>query len=122
MATILVADDDPSNRLLLATILEARQHVVLEAAAGEEALALAVQQRLDLVVLDLHMPGIHGADLVRRLRAHPATAALKIVVSTATSPSAALERFAEDEQLAAILPKPCEPEEIIRIIDDALAR
>src|SRR5215207_9471346 len=89
-ATILVADDEPAIRDLLAVLLEAAGHRVLRAADGEEALALLVGARPDLLITDHAMPGPTGLDLIDYLRAHPALAVPVILLSaTARGPARA---------------------------------
>jgi len=65
---ILIIDDERAIRRFLRTILQAHQYQVFEAATGEEGLALSAQQRPDIVILDLGLPGIDGIEVTRRLR------------------------------------------------------
>ena len=69
MAKILIADDDPHIRQLLAFALEKAGFEVLEAEDGEAALAQAQAAAPDLLVLDLNMPRLNGLDVCRQLRA-----------------------------------------------------
>jgi DNA-binding NarL/FixJ family response regulator len=66
---ILVVDDDAELRALLAELLEHRGYRVREAGRGEHALATARQERPDLVLLDVNLPGMSGYDVCRELRA-----------------------------------------------------
>jgi two-component system response regulator MtrA len=66
---IVVADDEADIRRLVAFILKGRGHTVLEAGAGDEALALIRRERPDLVILDVMMPGLTGPEVVQTLRA-----------------------------------------------------
>jgi two-component system KDP operon response regulator KdpE len=68
-ATILVADDDPRLRRLVATILEQIGYRVLQAEDGERALALVAERRPDLLVLDLNMPRMSGTAVLAGIRA-----------------------------------------------------
>jgi two-component system KDP operon response regulator KdpE len=67
-AVALVVDDDPQIRRALRTSLKARGHEVHTAANGETALDLLSSERIDVVVLDLGLPGIDGFEVIRRLR------------------------------------------------------
>jgi len=67
--TILVADDDPHIRQLLAFALAKAGLDTLEASDGEEAIAMVEAHRPDLLVLDINMPRMDGIDVCRRLRA-----------------------------------------------------
>ncbi len=93
MAKILVVDDDPGNLKLAATVLQHAGHEVLAAANGEEALAAAQAHTPDLVLMDVQMPGIDGIAALRRLRADPRTATLKVVALTALAMKGDRERL-----------------------------
>ncbi len=80
---ILVVDDDPDIRVLARQALTQDGHSVIEAASGEEGLALIESWGPDLLVLDLLMPGQGGLEVLKILRSRPATAALPVVVLTA---------------------------------------
>ena len=69
MATILVVDDEPSIRTLLSGYLSSRGYRVHVASEGLHALALVDQESPDLIVLDIHMPGLNGIEVLKRLRA-----------------------------------------------------
>jgi two-component system cell cycle response regulator DivK len=83
MATILVVDDDPSNLKLVVTALEHSGHEAIGARGGAEGIAAALARAPDLVLMDVQMPVIDGIAALRRLRADPRTAALKVVALTA---------------------------------------
>lgn len=65
---ILVADDQPANRLVLQRLLERAGHRLLFAEDGERALDLLESTAPDLMVIDLHMPGLSGLDVIRQTR------------------------------------------------------
>ncbi len=67
--TILHVDDDPINSRVLAELLGALGHVSVPANSAGRALELAAVGRFDAVLLDIHMPGMSGAEAVGRLRA-----------------------------------------------------
>jgi CheY-like chemotaxis protein len=81
-ATILVVDDVAQNVRLLQAVLEPRGYTVVTAASGEEALERLAG--VDLVLLDIVMPGIDGYEVCRRLREDPATSFLPVVMITAS--------------------------------------
>jgi two-component system KDP operon response regulator KdpE len=66
--TILIVDDEPSIRLSLRTILTGLGFTVVEAARGEEAIALVRTARFDVVLLDINMPGLGGIEVCRAMR------------------------------------------------------
>lgn len=65
---VLVVDDDAQMLRAIRTALSARGYDVLTAGTGENALAMAAEEDLDLLLLDLRLPGIEGHDVIRRLR------------------------------------------------------
>ena len=82
-ATILVVDDIENNRLLLEDILSFQGFRVATAATGEEALAQLEMETIDLVLLDVQMPGIDGYEVCRRIRADPNHSTLPVIMVTA---------------------------------------
>ena len=77
MAQVLVIDDQADIRDVLKTILEEGGHTVRLAAEGAEALRLHDQSPADVVITDLHMPGMNGLETVRALRER--STAVKII-------------------------------------------
>jgi adenylate cyclase len=85
-ASVLVVDDTPANVKLLADLLAAKGYGVSTAANGEEALARLINEKPDLVLLDVMMPGLSGYDVCRRIRADAETALLPVVLITSLDP------------------------------------
>ncbi|MGA9533699.1 MAG: response regulator, partial [Anaerolineales bacterium] len=67
---VLVVDDEASITKLVAAYLEPEGYQVQTAGDGERGLALALEWKPDLIVLDIMLPGIDGLELLRRLRQH----------------------------------------------------
>ena len=82
--TVLAVDDQPANLRLLDALLSPRGYRVLAAGSGESALATLAKWDVDLVLLDIMMPGMDGYEVCRRIRNDPATAFLPVVVITAS--------------------------------------
>ncbi|MEI6413361.1 MAG: response regulator [Pseudomonadota bacterium] len=81
--TVLVVDDEPDSREFVEVILKSQLPVrILSAENGEEALRLARSQRLNLIVMDMMMPGISGYDVFQTLRQDPETAAIPVIMLT----------------------------------------
>jgi two-component system cell cycle response regulator len=84
VARVLIVDDSPSVRSLLARRLRAQGYELDEAPDGESGAEKAVTAPPDLVITDLHMKGISGVQLCRILRSEPATAHVPVVLLTAS--------------------------------------
>jgi CheY-like chemotaxis protein len=65
---VLIVDDSEKNRKLAREVLRAAGFRTLEAARGDEAIAVAVERRPDLILLDLRLPDMDGTDVARKLR------------------------------------------------------
>ena len=97
--TILAVDDQPQNLRLLDAVLGPRGYRVVTAGSGQEALAMLEELDVDLVLLDVVMPGLDGYEVCRRIRARERTAYLPVVMITASGSQqrlAALEAGADD--------------------------
>jgi CheY-like chemotaxis protein len=93
---ILIAEDDPLNRVLLATFLEEAGYRVGVAANGMQALKLIRDGMPDLVITDVNMPEMNGLELCRRLRSHHKLARIPIIMlSGLTEPPEILAGYAE---------------------------
>ena len=68
MARILIVDDDPDMRLAIASVLRSRSYQIIEAGNGQEALRRLREDKPDLMLLDLLMPGMDGFAVVKELR------------------------------------------------------
>ena len=86
--TILVVDDSEINRDMLRRRLEKRGYRVVTAENGSQALETASREAIDLVLLDVMMPGLSGLDVLRILRKSPAGKDLPVIMATAKSESA----------------------------------
>jgi len=80
---ILVVEDNPKNLKLVRDVLTHFGFEVVEATTGEDGVRLAAQVGPDLVLMDLQLPGIDGAETLRRLRAAEGTRSVPVVAVTA---------------------------------------
>jgi adenylate cyclase len=97
--TVLAVDDQPTNLRLLDAVLTPRGHRVITTSSGAEALSLLETEDVDVVLLDILMPGMDGHEVCRRIRATPATEFLPVVMITASGSEQrllALESGADD--------------------------
>jgi adenylate cyclase len=81
---VLAVDDQPANLRLLDAVLSPNGYRVITASSGEQALELMHSSGVDLVLLDIVMPGIDGYEVCRRIRSEPSTAFLPVVMITAS--------------------------------------
>lgn len=77
---ILAVDDMPENRELISRLLSRAGHTVISAVSGEEALELLETRGVDVVLLDLMMPGIGGAEVLRRMKEHEELRATPVIM------------------------------------------
>jgi CheY-like chemotaxis protein len=115
MPTILVADDVALARRILRLTFEG-MYAVIEAASGEEALALAALHRPDVAILDVAMPDIDGLEVCRRLRRDPTLARIGIIIHSASSGPAAARRAGADRYVQ----KPCLPSRLRAIVEELI--
>jgi two-component system response regulator ResD len=112
---VLVVDDDDMIRRLVRTVLEADDFEVVEANDGQTALALTVEARPAVIVLDIMMPGIDGVEVCRRLD-HEQT---KVVILTARD-DPRLEKACREAGANAFLTKPFSSIELLDLVDDLM--
>jgi two-component system KDP operon response regulator KdpE len=94
---ILVVDDEPQIRRVLRTALSAQGYEIHEARTGEEALEALREQRFDLILLDMNMPGIGGLETCRQIRASSEVAIIMLTVRDSEHDKvAALDAGADD--------------------------
>ncbi len=116
---ILLIEDDPHERKIYGDLLWYNGFDVVDAATAEQGYWLAREGEPDLIVLDLNLPDMDGLALCRRLKAHPTTASIPVLVLSARpeDPYAAL---ATDAGCARYLEKPRRPvevvEEVVRLV------
>jgi signal transduction histidine kinase/CheY-like chemotaxis protein len=119
--TILYVEDNPSNLRLVERVLARRGGVrLVTTAEGETVQALVREHRPDLVLLDLHLPGIDGEEVLRRLRLDPDTAGLPVVMV-----SAEVTDYHRERLLAVganeYLTKPLDVPRFLAVVDGLLA-
>jgi DNA-binding response OmpR family regulator len=105
MATVVVVDDEESIAWVVAYWLRKAGHTPIVAATGAAAL-LAAGAHPDLILLDLGLPDLPGAEVLRRLKAQPETARIPVVIVSGQPDAAALVADSGARAVAAILRKP----------------
>lgn len=82
MTTILIVDDDPDIGFVMKTALEVEGYQVLDANSGPKALEIAQREMVDLILLDIMMPGMDGYMVNQQLKEDPRTAEIPVIVIT----------------------------------------
>lgn len=119
MHRVMVVDDDPGVRKLVAATLGERDYEVVFAGDGEEAIGLARTQRPETIVLDVMMPAMDGFTACRKIKEHPATKDIPVVLLTARGGFD--DRVQGDEARAdAYLTKPFSPLTLLKTVEHML--
>jgi two-component system, chemotaxis family, chemotaxis protein CheY len=122
MNNVLVVDDSPTMRRMVITSLGALQRIKsTQAGSGLEALERLAIEPVDLVVLDLNMPDMHGMEVIDFVRSHKAYREIPIVVLTTKG-----EETSRSQALAAganrYLTKPFDPRQLADVVGSLLGR
>ncbi len=80
---VMVVEDNEKNRKLMRVILKAKGYNVVEAATGEEALGILKNQKPDIILMDIQLPGIDGITLIKQIKTDAATKDIPILAVTA---------------------------------------
>lgn len=78
--TILVVDDSPTDTHLISEMLKKNGYSVMTAASGEEAIAKARQDKPDMILMDIVMPGMSGFEATRSIARDPETSSIPIII------------------------------------------
>ncbi len=92
MKTVLIADDKEAGRELVRTVIENTGYTVVEAVDGPDALRCARELSPDLIILDIHMPGLDGFGVITELRRDPQFATTPVMALTASAMQGDRER------------------------------
>jgi len=120
--TILLVEDDPIARKAMERLIlhDARlasiEPRVVQAASGQQGLAVFVSERPDLIITDLYMPAMDGFSLCRSIREAPFGKDVPIIVTSGIYKDPALASSLTDEVQACFLPKPLQPDDLMRTI------
>jgi two-component system cell cycle response regulator DivK len=113
--TILYVEDNELNREMVRDLLRRTAYRLLEAADGEAGIAMALEQRPDLILMDVQLPKVSGIDAMRALRQAPGTAHTPIIAITSFALSGDEQR-AKDAGATAYLAKPYSPRDLLKMI------
>ena len=119
MKTVLIADDEPSLRLLVSATLSSDEYEIVEAADGVEAWELVRAHQPALAILDVQMPGLTGLELTRAIKADARLADTHVILLSSKAQAADIQAG-----LAAgaerYLTKPFSPLQLIDVVETAL--
>ncbi len=113
--TILYVEDNEMNRRIVRDLLKRTTYRLIEANDGEAGVAIALDERPYLILMDIQLPKISGLEAIRRLRAEPATTATPIIALTSFALSGDDER-AKQAGATAYLAKPYSPFDLLKLI------
>lgn len=117
---MLIADDEPSMRLLIHTTIQSDAYKVVEAADGDEAWTFIKQYRPSLVLLDIQMPGRTGLEILASIKNDPMLKSTRVILLTAR----ALEADVKAGMAAGAdfyLTKPFSPLELLTRVEETLS-
>ncbi len=118
--TVLIADDEPSLRLLAHATIASDRCMVVEAADGDQAWQLIQEHQPAVALLDVQMPGRTGVELTRAIKSDPSLTSTRVILlsakAQATDVAAGLTAGADH-----YLTKPFSPPELLAILEQALA-
>ena len=117
---ILIIDDDHDNRHLLQEVLSLDGYEIVSAEDGEEGLRKIHQERPDLVITDVLMPGVDGFQLLREIRRDNSLRDMPVIFHTGTYVDKEDQDLAREMGVSRYLLKPTPPSEIIKAVRDVL--
>jgi len=121
MKRILVIDDEEEFRRVVSTALRREDYEVFEAEAGAEGLALALVHRPHLILSEVNMVGMNGLELLEKLRFHPETSAVPVILMTG-EPHQTSARYIMDCGADDYLQKPFGMEQVLTTVQARLRR
>ncbi len=118
---ILIVEDNPQNMRLIEMTLKVKAYTLLKATDGEEALAVAIRERPDLIIMDIQLPKLSGLEVTGRLRRMVGFDHVPIIAITAYAMKGDREKSIE-AGCDAYLPKPINTRELPNLIAEMLTR
>lgn len=119
--TVVVVEDEPDILDLLSAILTEEGYRVLEARNGKEGIDTVLDEKPDLVLMDVLLPGVLGAEAIRALQGQEGLEKTKIVLMSSLATRDFDAIFANRPEADGYLEKPLSPERVIRTVECLLA-
>lgn len=118
--SVLLVDDDVNLRQMYAIRLEAAGYKVIEAGNGEEAMARAVDQKPDCILLDIMMPRVNGFDVLDILKTTKSTKGVPVVVLTALMQDDTKERVKNSGAAGFLVKAEVVPSQVVDVIEQVI--
>ena len=113
--SILYVEDNEANRMIVRDLLKRTKYMLIEAHDGEAGVATALEQRPDLILMDIQLPKISGLEAIRRIRAEASMAATPIIAITSFALSGD-DQKAKEAGATAYLAKPYSPFDLLKLV------
>ena len=113
---VMVVEDNEKNRKLMRVVLKAKGYNLIEAATGEEALNILRNQKPDIILMDIQLPGIDGITLIKQIKATTALKDTPIIAVTAYAMKGDEEKIME-AGCDAYVSKPINTQELPLIVE-----
>lgn len=121
MKTILIVEDSPAGRDIYATALERCGYRVVQACDGAEGVRLATDDPPDMVLMNLSIPLVNGADAIEILKSHPVTEHIPVVVVSGHS-HPELRESAWEAGCDDFYTKPLRPSRLLEVVADCIGK
>lgn len=112
----MVVEDNEKNRKLVRVVLKAKGYNVIEATTGEEALNLLKNQKPNIILMDIQLPGIDGLTLIKQIKADSVTKEIPIIAVTAYAMKGDEQKIL-DTGCEAYMSKPINTQELPLVIE-----
>ncbi len=120
MAKILIVDDSPTEMHILKSAVEEAGHVVISAESGEEGVTRATEEKPDLILMDVVMPGMNGFQATRKISKNDATSSIPIIMVT-TKDQRTDKEWGLRQGATAYLVKPVNKKDLVAKISEVMS-
>jgi len=121
MSLILIVEDNDKNLKLVRDVLQVKGFSTIEAGSAEDGIKLAGERKPDLILMDIHLPGMNGIEALKVLRSDSATAAIPVIAVTASVMPQDRNQITE-AGFNAYVAKPINIKEFLDAVRDMLSR
>lgn len=117
MKRVLVVEDNKNNMRLLVKLLNKHGYETIEAKTGEEGVRFAVEEKPDLILMDIKLPGIDGMEATKRIRASGSDCKIPIIAITSYAMAGDRDGYLK-EGFTGYIEKPIDPYKIIEEVEE----